>query len=1322
MASSENDQERPGISRRNSQIIDDFHKEKDKLPSRTMRLQNGSVSSAARKEDVGDPISGKPIHENKFISNEIHTSKYTWYNFIFLNLFEQLTKPANFYFCCVCVLQMIPAVSITNGRPSIAVPLFFVVGVSAIKDWFEDSKRKREDRNENEKKFEVLTNVGLCEWTPKQSQNLNVGDIVKIHDNERFPADILLVGVQSEDSKTKREYCYVETSNIDGETNLKLKQVHPCFHEVGELKKEGCKRFSKLDYEIHADAPNAKLDEWIGTVNNLKQGKQNFNAENLLLRGSELRNSGKIYGMVIYTGFESKIFMNNQARSMQKSKISKVEKVMNKMIMCMCFAQSTLCLILAINNGYWVSKNQDAWYIPETDAVEDSLLKFFTWFIIFSQFIPISMLVSLELMRFGQMQFMQWDFNMTRLVGDETIRGWLCKSCNVQNSRLNEELGMVEFVFSDKTGTLTENSLDFRKCVIGRVGYGTGTTEIGRAAQRRRGEDVAIVAEINPEHVAPHVYFDQAEEVRALITKNPKQGSQEHSALMYARCLALNNTCYPLWEQVYQLRFNFGEDDEMDLKVEQDGTVSLVEERNSLLQAHSHIQKVSPRGEDDIAMQHMNVKEQNDILKKILQGKKPCTVHLKRKLKIPEFKASSPDDQALVNFSHFIGVSLRNRKPPYVDLLVTCADGSEYTETWKQIALMDFASHKKRMSVVLECVSEDSDCYGQIYAFIKGADSELMKNIWGMDKFSAEPASRFTTSTLDLYAEEGLRTLLVGYSNLPHSWWEDWEPEWQQAEMKLRPNTMERYNFEDKVDKSIDWHLVGATAIEDKLQRYVPETITSFLQAGMRVWILTGDKLETAKNVGVACDLLDPDMEEVGFLFQVDGKVDKDAEVSRDLVVKQINSALEMMSSQEEIVANKTRSLEEREEAENLLSRAGLLLTSSAFSVVTSAEEESLLNAFLDLALRVKSVVACRLQPDQKSLIVQLIRERKRVITMAVGDGANDEPMIRTANVGIGIAGLEGTAAVRASDYAIGQFSFLRRLLFVHGRNCYRRNSLMIYYILYKNALGCGTYLWFAFQSGFSGQPLYLDWTWQLLNVAYTALPIYAYALFDKDAEDEDLVQHPEIYYLTNGNVRRNAARSKTVDMPSSWDKFFDFDAGNMFQFRFFAGWIVEAFSTSAIIYYFTLFSWKELTTADSSGQTYGLWMFGVGVFTSVILVVNLRLFFVFESWTAAHILSLLLSFFAYFSSLFVFSITTWWETGGCDYYGIFFKMIYIERFWLTCLLASVVSLMMFSVVISYSRLFSDSDDLSKRLNELREQRRQRLMFPAFSTDKKPDT
>merc|ERR1719204_405855 len=117
---------------------------------------------------------------------------------------------------------------------------------------------------------------------------------------------------------------------------------------------------------------------------------------------------------------------------------------------------------------------------------------------------------------------MQWDFNMTRIVGGETIRGWLCKSCNVQNSRLNEELGMVEFVFSDKTGTLTENSLDFRKCVIGQQGFGTGTTEIGRAAQRRRGEEVAIVEERNEAHLAPHVYFDQQEEVRQHIINNPK--------------------------------------------------------------------------------------------------------------------------------------------------------------------------------------------------------------------------------------------------------------------------------------------------------------------------------------------------------------------------------------------------------------------------------------------------------------------------------------------------------------------------------------------------------------------------------------------------------------------------------------------------------------------------------------------------------------------------------------------------------------------------------------------------------------------------------
>lgn len=413
-----------------------------------------------------------------------------------------------------------------------------------------------------------------------------------------------------------------------------------------------------------------------------------------------------------------------------------------------------------------------------------------------------------------------------------------------------------------------------------------------------------------------------------------------------------------------------------------------------------------------------------------------------------------------------------------------------------------------------------------------------------------------------------------------------------------------------------------------------------------------------------------------------------------------------------------------------LISRAGLILTSQAFKIISAPDQEELLNTFLQLSLMVKSVVACRLQPDQKSLIVRLIRERKRVVTMAVGDGANDEPMIRTANVGVGIAGLEGTAAVRASDYAIAQFSFLRRLLFVHGRNCYRRNSVMVYYILYKNALGCCTYLWFALQSGYSGQTLYLDWAWQLLNIAYTALPIYAYALFDKDAEDDDLENHPDIYHLTNGrggDMKKQSGDSQDVnENPSFFNKCFntylDFDGGSQFQFQIFAQWIGEAFATSAIIYYFTFYAWDGITTADQSGQTYGLWTFGIGVFTSVILVANLRLFFVFESWTIAHIVSLILSFIAYFSSLLVFSLMTWWETGGCDYYGILFKIIEIERFWLTCLLASVVSLMMFSVAISYARLFSESDELSKRLNELREQRRQQQMFHGFHTaDKKRD-
>ncbi|ETO13414.1 hypothetical protein RFI_23961, partial [Reticulomyxa filosa] len=290
--------------------------------------------------------------------------------------------------------------------------------------------------------------------------------------------------------------------------------------------------------KLSMDLPNGQLDEWEALLGDLKvpkktEGKEqeeprpgtfetktvSLSADNLLLRGSELRNSDWIYGLVVYVGFDCKIYMNNQSRKLKKKKIiiiitktlsifilytyiyiyaciihlfkrSSVEKQMNRYIYCMALAQLLICILCAVLSGLWQDSNTGAWYLDvSSDVASGATLKFFTWFIIFAQFIPISLLVSMEMVKYFQAFFMQWDMKMyTRLHGKQD------KFCNVQNSGLNEDLGQIQYVFSDKTGTLTENSLDFRKCFIAEVNFGRGETEIARAANRKKEEIINIMS------------------------------------------------------------------------------------------------------------------------------------------------------------------------------------------------------------------------------------------------------------------------------------------------------------------------------------------------------------------------------------------------------------------------------------------------------------------------------------------------------------------------------------------------------------------------------------------------------------------------------------------------------------------------------------------------------------------------------------------------------------------------------------------------------------------------------------------------------------
>ena len=313
-------------------------------------------------------------------------------------------------------------------------------------------QRHKDDKQENERKMEVLRNDGS--FVTKRGEDICVGEIVRVRDRQRFPADLLLL---SSAKGHKAPYCYVETSNIDGETNLKLKQCPeglnslPSFDSV-DRESLTCtlstNRASASFAEYHhrmgqgvvlkSDPPNGHLDVWGGAITNVlvpnmrdskgddggdgdekleddklfandfsalsyDQRNVNLSFDNLLLRGSELRNSDWIYGLVIYSGFNCKIFMNNKSRDAQRIKRSSVEKTMNRFIFYMAGGQLVLCLLCAILSGLWTASNGQAWYLyAEHDAELDAFYKFFTWFIIFAQFIPISLLVTMEMVKFIQ--------------------------------------------------------------------------------------------------------------------------------------------------------------------------------------------------------------------------------------------------------------------------------------------------------------------------------------------------------------------------------------------------------------------------------------------------------------------------------------------------------------------------------------------------------------------------------------------------------------------------------------------------------------------------------------------------------------------------------------------------------------------------------------------------------------------------------------------------------------------------------------------------------------------------------------------------------
>lgn len=836
---------------------------------------------------------------NKYVDNQVSTAKYNVATFLPKFLFEQFSKYANVFFLFTSALQQIPNLSPTNQYTTIG-PLIVVLLISAGKELVEDYRRKQADRALNMSKARVLrgSNFDEAKWI-----NVAVGDIVRVESEESFPADLALLA-----SSEPEGLCYIETANLDGETNLKIKQARP---ETAALVSSS--DLGRLGGKIKSEQPNSSLYTYEATLTmqaGAGEKELALNPEQLLLRGATLRNTPWIHGVVVFTGHETKLMRNATAAPIKRTK---VEKQMNLLVLMLVGTLLILSVVCTVGDLVMRNVQQSSLtylILSDTNTVGLVAKQFaadmVTYWVLFSALVPISLFVTVELVKYWHGILINDDLDIYH---DKTDT-----PANCRTSSLVEELGMVEYVFSDKTGTLTCNMMEFKQCTIAGIMYADDVPE-DRRATVEDGVEVGI-----------HDF------------KRLRENTASHeTAPVIEHFLALLGTCH-----------------------------TVIPERDS-------------------------------------SGK-------------IKYQAASPDEGALVEGAAMLGYKFIARKPHAVIIEV---GGSEFE--YELLAVCEFNSTRKRMSTIYRCPD------GKVRCYCKGADTVILERLNDQN-----PHVEATLRHLEEYASEGLRTLCLAMREIPEQEFQEWYAIFDRASTTVGGNRA------DELDKAAeliekDFYLLGATAIEDKLQDGVPETIHTLQQAGIKVWVLTGDRQETAINIGMSCKLLSEDM----MLLIVN---EESAAATRDNIQKKIDAI--------------------KTQGDGTIETETLALIIDGKSL-TYALEKDMEKMFLELAVMCKAVICCRVSPLQKALVVKLVKKhRKESILLAIGDGANDVSMIQAAHIGVGISGLEGLQAARSADVSIAQFRFLRKLLLVHGAWSYHRVSKTILFSFYKNITLYLTQFW----------------------------------------------------------------------------------------------------------------------------------------------------------------------------------------------------------------------------------------------------------------------